>query len=292
VDPISLSQYPPDDHQSRAIQIPADPVAVLPRLTNRGHGRGHPAPRQQDHLVVCAPPPRPNPTIRSTIHIFRTIRGALVHGSRGCSWMGGSNANSTWNLARLAISSRTFCSQILYPDEPPRRLKPRTPSAGAGRYGRNVTVQCILDILRGCPLLETLLITESRVLTNLTPDHPPVSIPRLRSIELGEDEVRSGLATHPQNVAAGLRVLFPSEVCGEILFRVGATMQHVLRRIYICYITLAKSRDPQGTLVLLVRFEGLYGSLEITTGTLYSIWTTFGPGVPPRSCSGESGTKF
>ena len=152
-------------------------------------------------------------------------------------------------------------------------------------YGQDVTVQCILDMLRGCPLLETLLVTESRVRANITPNYPPVPLPRLRSIELGEDEVRSGLATHlqfPQNVAVGLRMLFPSEVCGKIPFTVEATMQHVLRRIDICYIALAESQDPQGALVLLVRFEGLYGSLEITTVTLYDdglIWAVlFSPG--------------
>ena len=149
-------------------------------------------------------------------------------------------------------------------------------------YGRDVTVQSILDMLRGCPLLETLLITDSRVRKNTTPDHPPVSLPRLRSIELGEDEVRSGLATRlqfPQNIAVGLRMLFSSDVYGDIPFAAKATMRHVLRRIDIRCITLAvESPDPQGDVGLLIRFEGLYGSLEITTNTLHTdemIWNVF-----------------
>ena len=148
-------------------------------------------------------------------------------------------------------------------------------------YGRDVTVQYILDMLRGCPLLETLLITDSRVRAP-THDHPPVSLPRLRGIELGEDELRSGLATRlhfPQNVAVGLRVLFSSDLYGDTPLASKASIQHVLRRIDIRCITLAvEIQEPQGNVGLLVRFEGLYGSLEITANIPHNretIWSVF-----------------
>jgi hypothetical protein len=63
---------------------------------------------------------------------------------------------------------------------------------------RVVTVRCILDMLRGSPLLETLLITHSGVSQDQTPDHSPVCLPKLRSIELGSYEVRCGLVLHLQ----------------------------------------------------------------------------------------------
>jgi len=135
-------------------------------------------------------------------------------------------------------------------------------------FRRDVALQSILDMLRGCPLLETLFITHSHVNQGPTRDHSPVSLPRLRSIELGGDEVRSGLITHlqlPKNVAAGFRALPMTDVCDDIPLVVMATMQHVLSRIDIHSITLAVPPHPVEEFDLLVRFEGLGASLEITT---------------------------
>jgi hypothetical protein len=70
----------------------------------------------------------------------------------------------------------------------------------------------------------------------------------------------------PPNVAVGFRVMFVTEVCGDIPLVVMAAMQHLLGRIDVRCITLAVSQGPGGEVGLLIRFEGLRGSLEITTG--------------------------
>ena len=141
-------------------------------------------------------------------------------------------------------------------------------------YGRSPTIQSILDMLRGCPLLETLLIILSNVRRDPTRDHPPVFLPYLRSIELGEDELFSGLTTHlqfPQNAAVGFRMACLLSEWVDIPLAAEATMQHVLRRIDIRRITLLVApSDYHGGAWLLVRFEGLSGSLEITS---YSMGT-------------------
>jgi len=135
-------------------------------------------------------------------------------------------------------------------------------------FRREVTVQSILDALRGCPRLETLFISHSNVTQDATRGHPPVSLPHLRSLELGADEVRSGLTTHlqlPKNIAAGFRMLPIIDICGDIPPTVLATIQHVLGGIGIICITFAAPPRPEDDPDLLVRFEGLGASLEITT---------------------------
>ena len=132
--------------------------------------------------------------------------------------------------------------------------------------GHDPTVKSTLDMLRGCPLLETLLIVHSSDYADQTRDHSPVSLLHLRGIELGASEVHSGLMTHlqfPPNVAVGFRELITHSICGEIAPSVMATTQHVLRSVNICRITLAAPPSPHQHLYL-VRFEGPGGSLEIT----------------------------
>ena len=148
-------------------------------------------------------------------------------------------------------------------------------------HRRNFTVQSILAMLRGCPLLETLLITGSGAHRELARDHSPVSLPHLRSIELGLFEVRSGLITYlqfPPNVAAGFRMLSLTDVCGDISTELAATMQHVLRGVEIRSITLAVPLHPHGDVELLVGFGGLRGSLEMTicgANTHTPLWEVF-----------------
>lgn len=148
-------------------------------------------------------------------------------------------------------------------------------------YHQNVTVQLILDMLRGYPLLETLLITGSGVRQNPTRDHSPVPLPHLRSIELGAYEVCSGLTTYlqfPPNAAAGFRMLPLSDVCGDIPLEIMAAMQHVLRMVDIHTITLAVPPYSRGDVELLVRFDGLQGSLEMTirgANTHTQLWDVF-----------------
>ena len=156
-------------------------------------------------------------------------------------------------------------------------------------YHQNMTVQLLLDMLRGCPLLETLLITGSGVRRNSTCDHSPVSLPHLRGIEFGAYEVGSGLTTHlrfPPNVTAGFRALPLSDVCGDIPLEIVAAIQHVLKRVDIHSITLAVPLHPQGDVELLVRFEGLQGSLEVTihgANTNAQLWD---------ACFGTGGVLF
>ena len=78
-------------------------------------------------------------------------------------------------------------------------------------HQRAVTIHAVLDTLRGCPLLETLLFSHSGVIPEASsPDCSSVSLSRLRNIELGEDEVHSGLITFlqlPQKIAVGFRMI-------------------------------------------------------------------------------------
>jgi len=133
---------------------------------------------------------------------------------------------------------------------------------------REVTVQSILDAPRGCPRLETFFISHSNVTQDAIRGHSPVSLPHLRSLELGADEVRSGLTAHlqfPRNIAAGFRMLPIIDICGDISPTVLATIHHVLGRIGINCVTFATPPRPEEDFDLLARFEGLGGSLKITT---------------------------
>ena len=121
-------------------------------------------------------------------------------------------------------------------------------------------------MLRGSPLLETLFINLSSDYLDETRDHPPVSLPHLRSIEFDVHEVGYGLVTYlqfPQNVAVGFRPIWMSDLRGHIFPLVMDTMQHVLTRIDICCITLTIGSNHRDRWGLLVCFEGLQGSLEI-----------------------------
>ena len=144
----------------------------------------------------------------------------------------------------------------------------------------DISVKSILDMLRGCPLLETVLIINSSVLQGSARDHSPVSLPHLRSIELSSAEVYSGLMTYlqlPPNVAVGFRVLFPDDVHGHAPPTVIATIQHTLGGIDIRCMTLAVD-SRQGYLNFLVRFEGPGGSLEIIVNNCVDIRKVlFGP---------------
>jgi len=141
--------------------------------------------------------------------------------------------------------------------------------------------QSILDMLRGCPLLETLLIIHTGVRQKPTHNHFPVSLPHLRSIELSLLEVHSELITHlqlPKNITAGFRMLFSTDVSYDIPLEFVTAAQHVLNRVDIRCITLAVPLCPQGRMQLLVRFEGLQGSLEMTIygeNTYAGLWDVF-----------------
>ena len=133
---------------------------------------------------------------------------------------------------------------------------------------RNVTIQLVLDMLCGCPLLETLLIIHSSIWRGATHDHSAIRLPNLRSLELGPYEVHCGLTTYlqfPPNVAVGLREMTLPDIHGGAPPGVVATIQHVLRRIDPRYTTLAVPPRSKPGSELLIRFDGLEGSLEMTT---------------------------
>ena len=140
-------------------------------------------------------------------------------------------------------------------------------------YGHKTMIQAILDMLRRCPLLETLLLSFSDITLPVSPhEYFPVCLPHLRSIEVGAHEVRSGLITHldfPKSVTAGLRGMRMSDLWGNIPSTVMATTNYVLRGIDIYRITLSVVPNRLGGVDALVRFEGPRGSLEITTGGIH-----------------------
>lgn len=155
---------------------------------------------------------------------------------------------------------------------------------------RNIAVQTILAMLRGCPLLETLLLDYSDAIPPATiHDHPAVCFPHLRAIEVGRYEVHSGLMTYlhfPPNVAVGLRMMRPDDFCGNISRAVRASTQHVLARIDIRCITLAAAMHNKGYILLRICFEGPRGSLEVTVGDIYD------PRQPQDVLFGPRGVLF
>ena len=129
-----------------------------------------------------------------------------------------------------------------------------------------ITAQPVLDLLRGCLLLETVLIN---IISKAGSRHAlrsrnPVTLPKLHSIELGEFEVRSGLITHlrfPPGVAVGFqdmafnRATWPCE-----------SIQHVLATTNVESVTVSHIRHSAytGDDFYLLRFEGSEGTLEVT----------------------------
>ena len=132
---------------------------------------------------------------------------------------------------------------------------------------RVATVQNILHVLRGCPLLETLLLNLS-LSQDALGGHSPISLPRLRSVEVSVNEVLSGLIPYldlPPTSHVGFRTMRSYDVCDNTPLAITAAIQHVLGRIDPRSITLATPPQSQWNTELFIRFEGPQGSLEITT---------------------------
>ena len=131
--------------------------------------------------------------------------------------------------------------------------------------GEEFAVQTILNTLRGCPLLETLLLNYAYTIPLDTPRrYSSTHLPHLRSLEVGPYEVHSGLITYldfPPNATVGFRRIHPRYLGDDIPPAVLASLQHVLQRVDIRCVTLAAS----GQHGFLFRFKGQSGSLEITT---------------------------
>ena len=147
-----------------------------------------------------------------------------------------------------------------------RLVAPNPIHIGLEQGEHSATVKSTLGMLRGCPLLETLLIVHSNDYTDQTRDHSRLSSasPQRRAGYVrGLFWVDNPPSVSP-NVAVGFRMPFSSYIYGEITPSVMATIQHVLKRIDIRWITPGAPPDPQES-ICLVRFEGPGGSLEIIT---------------------------
>ena len=122
-----------------------------------------------------------------------------------------------------------------------------------------------LDMLRGCSQLETVLINIFSGGGDTLQSCTPVTLPKLRSIELGFGETYSGLIVFlrfPPTVAVGFRGISLADSWPH------ESIQHALAPIDIESITLAHIRHKadlgHGTGdTCLIRFEGAKGSLEI-----------------------------
>ena len=122
------------------------------------------------------------------------------------------------------------------------------------------TAHSVLDILQGCPQLETVLLNCLVNPTEIQPPYPPITLPNLRSIELGNGETQSGLILplrFPPAVPVGFREM---SILADSTVR--ESIQHILAGIDIQSVTLARLDD--GDCGELVRYEGPKGSLEIT----------------------------
>lgn len=139
-------------------------------------------------------------------------------------------------------------------------------------WHRKFTVRTILDTLLRCPLLETLLLDHSGIISQDSSSPSSVCLRHLRSIELGQDEARSGLITSLQfsrSIAVGFRMIRQYHIYNDTPSELVAAIQHVLGRTDIRSITLAASHNYTH-MGILIRFEGPGGTLEITTERMYS----------------------
>ena len=130
-----------------------------------------------------------------------------------------------------------------------------------------ITVPFVLNMLRGCLQLETVLISilSDRRRTRAGPhSYNPVTLQKLHSIELGCTEAQAGLVIpllFPPGVAVGFRgIPANEETCPR------ESIQHVLATVDIKSVTLAYiQHEDIGDDTYLIRFEGPVGSLEIFT---------------------------
>ena len=124
----------------------------------------------------------------------------------------------------------------------------------------------VLDLLRGCSLLETALIYIAPAGSSQHALQPPtpVTLPKLHALELGDFMVCSGLIIHlrfPPGVTVGFRDIkldgttWPCE-----------PTQHVLVATSIESVTISHIRHSAYTMYdsYLLRFEGPEGSLEVS----------------------------
>ena len=133
------------------------------------------------------------------------------------------------------------------------------------------TPQSILSMLQGCSQLETVLVNILSGGSRTPRSHAPVTLPKLRSVELGHGETAARLPLHlrfPPTVAVGFRdITGPRPWSRE-------SIQHVLATIDIETVTLAHIQQKadlgfREVDTYLIRFEGLESlpSSKWVTGT-------------------------
>ena len=145
--------------------------------------------------------------------------------------------------------------------------------------GLEYTAHSVLDMLRGCPQLETVLVNCLVKPTRIQQSYPPITLPNLRSIELGDRETQAGLILplrFPPATPVGFREM---SVLADPTVR--ESIQHVLAAVDIQSVTLAQfddtvdgklARRDVGDYGELVRYEGPKGSLEITTHEAFNLY--------------------
>ena len=128
-----------------------------------------------------------------------------------------------------------------------------------------ITAQSVLNMLRGCLRVETVLINtiSGDSIRHPLQSYKPVTLPKLHSIELGHFEVCSGLIIplhFPQGVAVGFRSMCYDEETWpcESIRHVLATIN--IESVAVSHIRQGGCRDNS----YLLRFEGSEGSLEVT----------------------------
>jgi hypothetical protein len=147
--------------------------------------------------------------------------------------------------------------------------------------GSRTTVPSILCMLRGCPQLETIVlnfIEQNEEDYDIFSDGwPTVTLPKLLAIDLGSEEVSGRLVMYlqfPPTVDVGFRMENLYDFEHDWDSDIFCSVESVLSRIHIQSITLAASTSPDdgNHEVILTRFEGLQGSLEICTSTSGYDW--------------------
>ena len=135
-----------------------------------------------------------------------------------------------------------------------------------------ITTHTILKLLRRIPLLETLLISDIEVQDDTGASHSSIPLPHLRSIEVGGVTVLSGFIAcldFPTSTAVALRDIDITDICEDVSPDLSRAMQCVFGRIDVRCITIATPSRSWVVSECFVRFEGVQGSLEITTGTYH-----------------------
>lgn len=152
-------------------------------------------------------------------------------------------------------------------------------------YPPESTTMSILNMLQGCPQLETVLIHFLIDEYKIPESHVPIALPKLRSIGLGCGEVCCGLVLplrFPPTAVVSFLDVSPLQVEPGISF-VLESIRFVLAAVDIQSLTLAHTEDEGDEYaslngICIIRYEGPKGSLEIIDRQGDSLDLVVGPG--------------